>query len=67
VTGATARGVYVADPNNQRIVVFDKEGRFQRQLVSESFSGLTALAVDEALGKFWFIAGKKLYWAPLPK
>ena len=67
VTGATARGVYVADPSNQRIVVFDKEGRFQRQLVSESFSGLTALAVDEALGKFWFIAGKKLYWAALPK
>ncbi|GIW05906.1 MAG: hypothetical protein KatS3mg060_0711 [Dehalococcoidia bacterium] len=67
VTGATARGIYVADPNNQRIVVFDKEGRFQRQLVSESFHGLTALAVDEALGKFWFIAGKKLYWAPLPK
>jgi hypothetical protein len=67
LTGATARGVYVADPNNQRIVVFDKEGRFQRQLVSETFNGLTALAVDEALGKFWFIAGKKLYWAPLPK
>ncbi|MCS6801587.1 MAG: hypothetical protein RMM58_10775 [Chloroflexota bacterium] len=67
VTGATARGVYVADPANHRIVVFDKEGRLQRQLVSETFSGMTALAVDEALGKFWFIAGKKLFWAPLPK
>jgi hypothetical protein len=67
VTGATARGVYVADPANQRIVVFDKEGRFQRQFVAESLAGLTAFTVDEALGKVWFVADKKLYVAPLPQ
>ncbi|MFN8533084.1 MAG: hypothetical protein U0556_06025 [Dehalococcoidia bacterium] len=67
LTGATARGVYVADPANQRVVVFDKDGRFQRQLVSENFAGLSAFTVDEALGKIWYIADKKLYSAPLPK
>lgn len=67
VTGATAQNVYVADAGNSRVLVFDKEGRFQRQIVNDTFADMKSLVVDEALGKMYYIAGKKLYATALPK
>lgn len=67
LTGATARGVYVADPANNRIVVFDKEGRFTRQIISPTFANMKSFVVDEALGKLVYLSGTKVFTAPLPK
>ncbi len=61
--------VYVADAGHQRIVQFDKEGRFIRQFKSaedDVFDDLKGLYVDEIGGKFYVVSGNKLYLANIP-
>ncbi len=63
--------VYVGDPTNNRIVLFDKEGHFVRQLQAitaenDPLSKLVALAVDESQNQIYLIDSKHLWGAGIP-
>jgi energy-coupling factor transporter transmembrane protein EcfT len=45
---ADTKSIYILDPDNQRIVVFDKNGKFQEQILSSKFHDLSDLYVDES-------------------
>ena len=62
----------VADGANQRLVQFDKNGRFQRQIKpatqqAKAFNGLVSLYVDELKSKIYLLNGTGAYMANLPK
>jgi hypothetical protein len=58
--------VLVADPGNNRIVVFAPDGTFLEQWRSASLSDLRAIAVDEVGGLLYVLSGGSLYRSPLP-
>ena len=64
--------LYIADTGNQRIVEFDKSGRFVRPFKPNAkqgdvFNSLKSVLADEAGRKFYFISDNILYVANLPK
>ena len=62
--------LYIADVGNQRILEFDKNGNFQRQLWSrdgEELKDMRSIYLDEAGGAFFILTGDMLYKAPLPE
>jgi len=62
--------IYVADAGNQRVVQFNKDGEFVRQLRSrepEYMDELRSLFVDEAAKKLYLVNGSKLYLVNLPE
>jgi hypothetical protein len=59
--------VYVADPENRRIVELGPDGRFKTQLrAGEAFAALEALAVNEADRQLHVFEGGRLHVASLP-
>jgi hypothetical protein len=65
--GGANRHLYVADPGNRRIAVFDKaSGRFVRQLTLDDLPPVHSLWVDEAAGRLLLVTDSQVYSAPLP-
>jgi len=67
----TAEGfVYVADTGNQRILQFDKDGNYMRQLKARldgaEMQGLRGLWVDEQTERILLVSGDALWYARLP-
>jgi hypothetical protein len=59
--------VYLADRDNNRVIVLDEEGRFQAQLRGDPpLESLEALAISQSRGRLWVLAGGKVYRAILP-
>jgi hypothetical protein len=59
--------VYIADPDNRRIVELSPDGHFKSQLrAGETLAALEALAVDEAERKLYVLEGGRLHVASLP-
>jgi hypothetical protein len=57
--------VYIADRDNQRVVVLRPDGTFCAQLRAEgAFDKLEALAVDEAASRLYVLSSGRLYVAP---
>jgi hypothetical protein len=64
--------IYIADAGNQRIVEFDKNGKFVRQFKPRAqdgavFNALKTLFANETKRKFYFINGNTVYVANVPK
>jgi len=63
--------VYVGDPSNKRIVLFNKDGHFVRQLLTtavenDPLSQLVALAVDESRNQIYLLDSRHLWGAGIP-
>lgn len=61
---------YVADAGNARILEFDKNGNFQRQLWSregDELKDMRSIYLDETIGALFILTGDKLYKAPIPE
>jgi hypothetical protein len=66
-----AQYIYIADQTESRIVQFDREGAFVRQLrpspnIEASFEELVDVFADETAGKIFYTASNGLYVADLP-
>lgn len=60
--------VYVADRGHNRVIVLSPDGRFQSQLRAEPpLASLEALAVNQAEGRLYVLAGGQVYAAALPQ
>ncbi len=53
--------LYVLDPKNKRVVVFDPTGKYVAQYMSDSFTDLRDIAVDETAGRMFLLNGKTIY------
>lgn len=53
--------IYILEPANKRLVVFDKEGKFILQYRIENLSNLKDFTVDEAGEAIYFINNSSLY------
>lgn len=60
-TNENLQRVYVLDPSNNRIVFFDKEGTFIKEIKSVSFGAANGLAVSEEMGKLFIVSGSVVY------
>lgn len=60
--------LYVVDPNQARILVYNKQGEYQHQLVApegDPLRGVSALDVDEIAGRMFILTPSGLYLHPL--
>lgn len=53
--------IYVLDSGNNRIVVLDKKGVYKAQYLSDKFSGVDDLVVDEKGKKIYLLDESKIY------
>jgi hypothetical protein len=61
--------LYLADRAQERILVFDKQGSYQRQFQAVEghlLQGLSALFIDEATSSMYLLTQSALYYHPLP-
>jgi hypothetical protein len=61
--------IYLADRSESRILVFDKQGNYQRQLQAaegDPLAGLSALFANEAAGTLYILTETALYQHALP-
>lgn len=62
--------IYLADATEERILVFDKEGRYIEQYVDAedmALTGLRGLYLDEFSGMLYILTSSALYAHPLPR
>ncbi|MDP3993515.1 MAG: hypothetical protein U1C57_02295 [Candidatus Doudnabacteria bacterium] len=59
-TAANYQFLYVLDSENKRILLFDKQGGLQQQLVSEKFRDLSDIYVDEPNKIIYALSGSEL-------
>ncbi len=52
--------LYVADPKNQRVLIYNKSGKRERQITSTKFRDLADIYVDEEAGIMYALAGSEL-------
>ena len=60
-TDIDAKGLYILEPSQNRVVVLDKNGSYVAQYVSSKISEATGLVVSEADKRIILLAGAKLY------
>ncbi|MCB0099153.1 MAG: hypothetical protein KDE46_25650, partial [Caldilineaceae bacterium] len=62
--------VYIADAGQERILVFDKEGSYKRQLQAAEgnpLRDLSGIFVDDATQTIYILTQSALYQHPLPE
>ncbi|MGB8648656.1 MAG: hypothetical protein WCF84_25690 [Anaerolineae bacterium] len=70
-TRAGVDNLYIADAGNQRIVEFDKNGRYlhqykPRSVDGDAFSGIKTLFVSQSKRKFYLVSGNQVMQADIP-
>ena len=63
---AEAEFIYILDPSNERILVFDKDGNLANQIISERFRELTDIYPDERTNILYILSGAELLQVNLP-
>ncbi len=64
-TSADVTRLYLVDPDHQRIVVFNKNGKVVRQYQSGSWTALADVAISESTKTALVLSGTTLYRLPL--
>ncbi len=59
-TNENSASIYILDPQNKRLVVFDKDGQMKNQYISDTFTDLRGMAIDETTNKAYLLNGSKV-------
>ncbi len=59
-TGQDLTSIYVLDPDNKRIIILDKQGSLQKQIISDRFREISDVFVDEKTGLLQALSGSEL-------
>jgi len=54
------KNIYLLEPTNQRIIIFDKTGKLVKQITSDKFTDLKDLSVNEKETKIWLLNGTEV-------
>ncbi len=57
----TTQNLYIADPENKRIVVLNSEGEFIKQLNADEFANISSLYIEEKSKKGYILSNNKIY------
>ncbi|GIK84367.1 MAG: hypothetical protein BroJett025_09890 [Patescibacteria group bacterium] len=60
-TNENLEKLYVLDPSNNRIILFNKNGDFVREIKSVSLGAASAITASESLGKIFVASGSIVY------
>jgi len=60
-TGIYVASLYILDPQNKRVVVFTKDGKYLAQYTSDKFDDLKGVWVDEKMKKIYLLSGAVIY------
>lgn len=63
IVSSELKYIYILEPSNKRLVVFDKAGAFLTQYQSDQFNDLKDFAVDETGKKIYFLDKTSVYGA----
>ncbi len=64
-TNEELQNLYILDPSNNRVVIFDKTGNFVKELKSVSLASANGITVSESLGKIFVSSGSIIYQVDL--
>ncbi len=53
--GNGAKNLYILEPKNKRLVIFDKNGKLIKQFYSKKFTDLKDFVVNEKENKIWVL------------
>lgn len=65
-TDDTTDNIYILNPAQKLVAVFDKEGKLKNQYLSDKWSNLKDLYVDEANKKLYVLNGTEVFEVELP-
>jgi len=60
-TDEDINNIYILDPSNNRMVIFDKDGNFLKQYTSDYFDNLRDFVVKEKDKKIYLLNGQTIY------
>jgi len=60
-TSSDSQTIYILEPENKRIILLDKTGKFLKQFTSPQFQKLTSMVVDEKEKKIYILDSNKIY------
>ncbi|MFA5270291.1 MAG: hypothetical protein WC400_01615 [Patescibacteria group bacterium] len=60
-TGVGTSGLYVLDAANNRVLVFGKDGAYQRQYIFSGITSPTNIYADETAKNLWILAGTQVF------
>jgi hypothetical protein len=60
LTWYEAKNIYILEPKNERIVIFDKTGKLVQQIYSERFTSLKDFAVNGKETKIWLLDNNQI-------
>ncbi len=61
------KNIYLLEPKNKRVLIFEKNGKFVKQITSEKFTDLKDFIVDEKKNKIWLLNGSQIFSLDLNK
>jgi len=53
--------LYVLDPKNQRVIIFEKNGNLRIQFTSKDFANIKSMSVQEAEKKIYLLSDNKIF------
>lgn len=59
-TWLDSKYIYLLEPENKRLIIFDKNGKLVKQIISDYFNDLIDFAVNEKEDKLWLLNGTKI-------
>lgn len=59
-TNSNFKNIYLLEPKNKRILIFNKNGGLVKQIISEDFIDLKDFVVNENETKIWLLEGTKI-------
>jgi hypothetical protein len=65
LTFLNSQYLYILEPSEKRLVIFNKNGKLIEQIMSDYFSNLTDFAIDEKANKIWLANDTKIFEIPL--
>lgn len=65
-TNENSKNLYVLDPQQSRLLVFDKTGKLQSQITDDKFRDASDLYADETAKLIYIIAGSELLQVTMP-
>jgi len=60
-TGEDLQNLYILEPGKKRLVILDKEGRYEKQIVSETLATANNLLVSEVEKKAFVVSGSLVF------
>ena len=54
-------GLYILDATNNRVIAFNKDGKYRKQYILSGVTAPSKIFVDEKIGSFWVMSGTQVY------